>query len=92
MANPHRYSGDASSHREVEKADIHAHEKENIALDEQVNLPADFDARSKALVRKFDLRLLPILISLYIMSFLDRVNIGKILFFGSSSTTHKSEI
>ncbi|KAL7625199.1 hypothetical protein AAE478_004414 [Parahypoxylon ruwenzoriense] len=35
-----------------------------------------FEQRQKALVRKMDLRLLPILALLYIMSFLDRVNIG----------------
>lgn len=36
----------------------------------------DFEQRQKRLVRKIDLRLLPILVSLYVMSFLDRVNIG----------------
>ena len=42
-----------------------------------MDLPDDFELKEKKLVRKFDLRLLPILVSLYVMSFLDRVNIGK---------------
>ncbi|KAI5865625.1 high-affinity nicotinic acid transporter [Durotheca rogersii] len=49
------------------------------ALDTQSPTPElgdDFEKREKKLVRKMDLQLLPILALLYIMSFLDRVNIG----------------
>lgn len=34
----------------------------------------------KCLLRKMDLRIMPILVALYVMSFLDRVNIGTMIF------------
>lgn len=34
----------------------------------------------KRLLRKMDLRIMPILVALYVMSFLDRVNIGMMCF------------
>lgn len=45
--------------------------------DQDIVLPPDFAAREKKLVRKLDLHILPVLVLLYVMSFLDRVNIGK---------------
>jgi hypothetical protein len=51
------------------------HESDTIALDPEA--PVTFDRRrERALLRKMDLRLLPIVTLLYLMCFLDRGNIG----------------
>jgi hypothetical protein len=39
-------------------------------------IPAD---EEKRLVRKMDFHIIPILVALYVMSFLDRVNIGEVV-------------
>lgn len=63
---------DTTGEDDLEKPQALASALEQAAVD----LPVDFEARQKTLVRKIDLRLLPVLVALYVMSFLDRVNIG----------------
>jgi hypothetical protein len=61
-------------------ASDHVENSSNIAA----LIPAD---EEKRLVRKMDLHIMPILVALYVMSFLDRVNIGECLQSSHNYTT-----
>lgn len=78
----------ASRQDDNEVSDLEKRPSHTAIEEDSFDLPEDFENRSKKLVRKFDLRLLPVLVSLYVMSFLDRVNIGEHSRLGTRVNSH----
>ncbi|KAF7299548.1 hypothetical protein HMN09_00960000 [Mycena chlorophos] len=63
--------------------------KRDSASESQVELESPIDASAdRALVRKIDFRLIPILTLLYLLSFLDRTNIGNAKLLGLTTDLH----
>ncbi|KAJ7175883.1 major facilitator superfamily domain-containing protein [Mycena filopes] len=61
---------------------------EKLASESQVVLDTFDSAEDKKLVRKIDLRLIPILTLLYLLSFLDRTNVGNAKLLGLTTDLH----
>ncbi|KAJ7212094.1 major facilitator superfamily domain-containing protein [Mycena pura] len=65
-----------------------SNEKQQLASESQIALePIDLP-EDRALVRKVDLRLIPILTLLYLLSFLDRTNVGNAKILGLTTDLH----
>ncbi|KAG9091592.1 hypothetical protein FRC06_000494 [Ceratobasidium sp. 370] len=62
--------------------------KPELNLSDNENLQESHDVEDRALLKKIDWRLLPILTSLYLLSFLDRANIGNAKSDGLTTDTH----
>ncbi|KAG9227577.1 hypothetical protein PTI98_011134 [Pleurotus ostreatus] len=66
-------------------------ESQNSQVHETHSIPADYDKRQdKKLIRKVDFRLIPILTLLYLLSFLDRTNIGNARIIGLAADLNVS--
>ncbi|KAF9501787.1 MFS general substrate transporter [Pleurotus eryngii] len=66
-------------------------ESQNSQAQETHSIPTDYDKKQdKKLIRKVDLRLIPILTLLYLLSFLDRTNIGNARIIGLAADLNVS--
>lgn len=68
---------------EAEKgsSQFHEHVRDGVLTAENANFLANFtDAQRKIVLRKVDWRLVPMLLILYLISFIDRANIGMCCF------------
>lgn len=65
---------------DLEKEAAHAevtHQNGNLTAEEAAFLAGFSDEQRKVVLRKVDWRLVPVLLILYLISFIDRANIGK---------------
>ena len=65
---------------DLEKEAAHAevtHQNGNLTAEESAFLAGFSEEQRKAVLRKVDWRLVPVLLILYLISFIDRANIGK---------------
>ena len=66
---------EASTHDNIEKQPYSTHDESQ--EDQKVAAAVEIDAvQMKRIRRKIDIRLMPILVVLYMLAFLDRVNVG----------------